>query len=79
MTKQTGALSRKPYLMRGVEFLVTRQSISIHGEKEASSFDTVLRFRFGKPVSRSFVVSFKMLPLPSFLSSVPPLLSTFRA
>lgn len=77
MTKQTGALSRKPYLMRGVEFLVTSQSISIHGEKEAS-FDTVLRYRFGKPVSRSFV-SFKMLPLSSFLSSVPPLLSTFRA
>lgn len=78
MTEQTGALHRTPYLMRGVEFLVTSQSVSIHGEKEASSFDTVLRFRFGKPVSFSFVVSFKMLPLSSFLPSVPPFLSTFR-
>lgn len=77
MTKHTGAL-RKPYLMRRVEFLVTSQSVSIHGEKEASSFDTVLRFRLGKPVSLS-VVSFKMFPLPSFLSSVPPFFSTFGA
>lgn len=79
MTKQIGALSRKPYLMRGVELLVTSQSVSIHGEKEASSFDTVFRFRFGEPFSLSFVVSFKMLPLSSFLPSVPPLLSTFGA
>lgn len=79
MTKQIGALSRNPYLMRGVELLVTSQSVSIHGEKEASSFDTVFRFRFGEPFSLSFVVSFKMLPLSSFLPSVPPLLSTFGA
>lgn len=78
MTKPTGALSVKPYLMRGVEFLVASQSVSIPGEKEAS-FDTVLRLRFGKPASLSFVNSFKTLPLSPLLPSVPPLLCTFGA
>lgn len=75
--KETRALSRKSYLMRGAEFFVTGQSVSIHGEKEAASFDTVFRFGFGKAVSLSFVVSFKVLSLSSFLPSVPPFFSTF--
>lgn len=65
--------------MGRAQLLVTSQRVAIQGEQEASSFDTVFRFRLGKPVSIGSVVSLQVFPLSPLLPPVPPLLSTLGA